>query len=223
MSKPNLGNCAIFHPTAVFSPRATPLGASFLPTTRKAAGHRFFSQRGPRETHVPRTRTTNTSSRNSMPLGAGTAPWLSLGSCSEGVVFFFGPEATSPRTWDNDPNQGGLCHVVLQVVKRGLGARIAGARKGWMLNCFRMFLPAGLFLLFLFPGSIAKGSSSKSGFKLHLPTSDANFSRVTSPANFSCQLRLLTFRELCHLPTSHANFLIVTSSHVNFSCVISLS
>ena len=40
----------------------------------------------------------------------------------------------------------------------------------------------------LFPGSIAKGSSSKSGCKLLLPTSHANLSRVTSPANFSCQL-----------------------------------
>ena len=51
-----------------------------------------------------------------------------------------------------------------------------------------------------FPGSIAKGSSSKSGCQLHLPTSHANLSRVTSPtshanlsrvaspANFSCQL-----------------------------------
>ena len=48
-----------------------------------------------------------------------------------------------------------------------------------------------------FPGSIAKGSSSKTGCKLclptfrelfHLPTSRANLSRVISPANFSCQL-----------------------------------
>ena len=77
-----------------------------------------------------------------------------------------------------------------------------------------------------FPGSIAKGSSSKSGCQLHLPTSHANLSRVTSPANFSCQLvesyftcQLLmpTCRELLHLPTSHVNFLRVTSP-ANFSC-----
>ena len=58
-----------------------------------------------------------------------------------------------------------------------------------------------------FPGSIAKGSSSKSGCQLHLPTSHANLSRVTSPASFSCQLfesyftcQLLmsTFRLLSH-------------------------
>ena len=58
-----------------------------------------------------------------------------------------------------------------------------------------------------FPGSIAKGSSSKSGCQLHLPTSHANLSRVTSPAYFSCQLfesyftcQLLmsTFRLLSH-------------------------
>ena len=41
---------------------------------------------------------------------------------------------------------------------------------------------------FLFPGSIAKGSSSKSGCQVHLPTFHANLSRVTSPANFSCQV-----------------------------------
>ena len=78
----------------------------------------------------------------------------------------------------------------------------------------------------IFPGSIAKGSSSKSGCQLHLPTSHANLSRVTSPANFSCQLvesyftcQLLmpTCRELLHLPTSHVNFLRVTSP-ANFSC-----
>ena len=78
----------------------------------------------------------------------------------------------------------------------------------------------------VFPGSIAKGSSSKSGCQLHLPTSHANLSRVTSPANFSCQLvesyftcQLLmpTCRELLHLPTSHVNFLRVTSP-ANFSC-----
>ena len=77
-----------------------------------------------------------------------------------------------------------------------------------------------------FPGSIAKGSSSKSGCQLHLPTSHANLSRVTSPANFSCQLvesyftcQLLmpTCRELLHLPTSHVNSLRVTSP-ANFSC-----
>ena len=77
-----------------------------------------------------------------------------------------------------------------------------------------------------FPGSIAKGSSSKSGCQLHLPTSHANLSIVTSPANFSCQLvesyftcQLLmpTCRELLHLPTSHVNFLRVTSP-ANFSC-----
>ena len=81
------------------------------------------------------------------------------------------------------------------------------------------------FRLFV-PGSIAKGSSSKSGCQLHLPTSHANLSRVTSPANFSCQLvesyftcQLLmpTCRELLHLPTSHVNFLRVTSP-ANFSC-----
>ena len=79
---------------------------------------------------------------------------------------------------------------------------------------------------FVFPGSIAKGSSSKSGCQLHLPTSHANLSRVTSPANFSCQLvesyftcQLLmpTCRELLHLPTSHANLSRVTSP-ANFSC-----
>ena len=78
----------------------------------------------------------------------------------------------------------------------------------------------------ILPGSIAKGSSSKNGCKLHLPTSHANFSRVISPANFSCQLfesyficQLLmpTFRELLHLPTSRANFSRVTSP-ANFSC-----
>ena len=78
----------------------------------------------------------------------------------------------------------------------------------------------------VFPGSIAKGSSSKSGCQLHLPTSHANLSRVTSLANFSCQLvesyftcQLLmpTCRELLHLPTSHVNFLRVTSP-ANFSC-----
>ena len=61
---------------------------------------------------------------------------------------------------------------------------------------------------------------------LHMPTSHANLSRVTSPANFSCQLvegyftcQLLmpTCRELLHLPTSHVNFLRVTSP-ANFSC-----
>ena len=55
---------------------------------------------------------------------------------------------------------------------------------------------------------------------LHLPTSHANLSRVTSPANFSCQLvesyftcQLLmpTCRELLHLPTSHVNFSAVIS------------
>ena len=78
----------------------------------------------------------------------------------------------------------------------------------------------------VFPGSIAKGSSSKSGCQLHLPTSHANLSRVTSPANFSCQLvesyftcQLLmpTCRELLHLPTSHANLSRVTS-RAYFSC-----
>ena len=78
----------------------------------------------------------------------------------------------------------------------------------------------------LFPGSIAKGSSSKSGCQLHLPTSHANLSRVTSPANFSCQLvesyftcQLLmpTCRELLHLLTSHANLSRVTSP-AYFSC-----
>ena len=77
-----------------------------------------------------------------------------------------------------------------------------------------------------FPGSIAKGSSSKSGCQLHLPTSHANLSRVTSPAIFSCQpvesyftcqLLMPTCRELLHLPTSHVNFLRVTSP-ANFSC-----
>ena len=77
-----------------------------------------------------------------------------------------------------------------------------------------------------FPGSIAKGSSSKSGCQLHLPTSHANLSRVTSPANFSCQLvesyftcQLLmpTCRELLHLLTSHANLSRVTSP-AYFSC-----
>ena len=80
--------------------------------------------------------------------------------------------------------------------------------------------------ILFFPGSIAKGSSSKSGCQLHLPTSHANLSRVTSPANFSCQLvesyftcQLLmpTCRELLHLPTSHVNFLRVTSP-ANLSC-----
>ena len=61
---------------------------------------------------------------------------------------------------------------------------------------------------------------------LHLPTSHANFSRVISSANFSCQLfesyftcQLLmpTFRELLRLPTSHASFSRVTSP-ANFSC-----
>ena len=79
---------------------------------------------------------------------------------------------------------------------------------------------------FLVPGSIAKGSSSKSGCQLHLPTSHANLSRVTSPANFSCQLvesyftcQLLmpTCRELLHLLTSHANLSRVTSP-AYFSC-----
>ena len=78
----------------------------------------------------------------------------------------------------------------------------------------------------IFPGSIAKGSSSKSGCQLHLPTSHANLSRVTSPANFSrqlvesyftCQLLMPTCRELLHLPTSHVNLLRVTSP-ANFSC-----
>ena len=83
-----------------------------------------------------------------------------------------------------------------------------------------------MFFVAFIPGSIAKGSSSKSGCQLHLPTSHANLSRVTSPANFSCQLvesyftcQLLmpTCRELLHLPTSHVNFLRVTSP-ANFSC-----
>ena len=61
---------------------------------------------------------------------------------------------------------------------------------------------------------------------LHLPTSHANLSRVTSPANFSCQLvesyftcQLLmpTCRELLHLLTSHANLSRVTSP-AYFSC-----
>ena len=43
---------------------------------------------------------------------------------------------------------------------------------------------------------------------LHLPTSHANFLRVISPANFSCQL---------HLPTSPANFSRVMTP-ANFSC-----
>ena len=82
------------------------------------------------------------------------------------------------------------------------------------------------FLGGVFPGSIAKGSSSKSGCQLHLPTSHANLSRVTSPANFSCQLvesyftcQLLmpTCRELLHLLTSHANLSRVTSP-AYFSC-----
>ena len=90
----------------------------------------------------------------------------------------------------------------------------------------RAYDDLALFKGLVFPGSIAKGSSSKSGCQLHLPTSHANFSRVTSPANFSCQLfesyficQLLmpTFRELLHLPTSHANFSRVTSP-ANFSC-----
>ena len=60
----------------------------------------------------------------------------------------------------------------------------------------------------------------------HLPTSLANFSRVTSPANlscqlfesyFTCQLLMPTFPELLHLPTSHASFSRVTSP-ANFSC-----
>ena len=89
------------------------------------------------------------------------------------------------------------------------------------------------------PGSIAKGSSSKSGCKLHLPTSlatfpefenmptsPANLSRVKTPANFlcqlfesyfNCQLPTPTFRELLHLLTSHANFSRATSP-ANFSC-----
>ena len=82
-----------------------------------------------------------------------------------------------------------------------------------------------LFFQFV-PGSIVKGSSSKSGCQLHLPTSHANLSRVTSPANFSCQLvesyftcQLLmpTCRELLHLLTSHANLSRVTSP-AYFSC-----
>ena len=86
--------------------------------------------------------------------------------------------------------------------------------------------PFALGAVELFPGSIAKGSSSKSGCQLHLPTSHANLSRVTSPANFSCQLvesyftcQLLmpTCRELLHLLTSHANLSRVTSP-AYFSC-----
>ena len=53
----------------------------------------------------------------------------------------------------------------------------------------------------VFPGSIAKGSSSKSGCQLHLPTSHANLSRVTSPANFSCQLVESYFTCLLLMPT----------------------
>ena len=61
---------------------------------------------------------------------------------------------------------------------------------------------------------------------LHLPTSHANLSRVTSPANFSCQLvesyftcllLMPTCRELLHLLTSHANLSRVTSP-AYFSC-----
>ena len=60
----------------------------------------------------------------------------------------------------------------------------------------------------------------------HLPISLANFSRVISSANlscqlfesyFTCQLLMPTFRELLHLPTSHASFSRVTSP-ANFSC-----
>ena len=88
------------------------------------------------------------------------------------------------------------------------------------------FSTDGFQLNRFFPGSIAKGSSSKSGCQLHLPTSHANLSRVTSPANFSCQLvesyftcQLLmpTCRELLHLLTSHANLSRVTSP-AYFSC-----
>ena len=42
----------------------------------------------------------------------------------------------------------------------------------------------------VFLGSIAKGSSSKSGCKLHLPTSHANLPR----SHFTCQVLMPTFR-----------------------------
>ena len=101
---------------------------------------------------------------------------------------------------------------------------------------------AQLSEIIFFPGSIAKGSSSKSGCKLHLPTSHANLSRVTSPANlscqplksyFTCQLLMPTLRGLFHLLTSHANFTCqlrlptfrelchLPTSHANFSIVTS--
>ena len=108
---------------------------------------------------------------------------------------------------------GGACGAAEH---SGLGGFLQGA---WNKSIFPWFC-------WFFPGSIAKGSSSKSGCQLHLPTSHANLSRVTSPANFSCQLvesyftcQLLmpTCRELLHLPTSHVNFLKVTSP-ANFSC-----
>ena len=67
------------------------------------------------------------------------------------------------------------------------------------------------------PGSIAKGSSSKSGCKLHLPTSHLNLAR----SYFTYQLLMRTFRELLHLPTSDANFLRVVSP-ANFSCNFSI-
>ena len=72
------------------------------------------------------------------------------------------------------------------------------------------------------PGSIAKGSSSKSGCKLHLPTSHLNLAR----SYFTYQLLMRTFRELLHLSTSHANFLrvfslallLMSTSPANFAC-----
>ena len=97
---------------------------------------------------------------------------------------------------------------------------------GGTAGFWSMFHQGNPFWYRLFPGSIAKGSSSKSGCQLHLPTSHANLSRVTSPANFSCQLvesyftcQLLmpTCRELLHLLTSHANLSRVTSP-AYFSC-----
>ena len=88
----------------------------------------------------------------------------------------------------------------------------------------------GLFFLKRLQTSPANFSCQLAEDLFDLPTSHANFSRVTSPGNFSCQplrvispanylcqLHLPTFRELCHLPTSHANFSIVTSP-ANFWC-----
>ena len=87
-------------------------------------------------------------------------------------------------------------------------------QRGWLLTLQRSASVLTNSSSF-FRGSIAKGSFSKSGCKLHVPTSHANFLR----SYFTCHIP--TFRELLHLPTSHANCLRVVSP-ANFSCQLHL-